>query len=45
MAQDGASAAFPSMPEAAIRTGMVDMVLPAEEIAAAIADVTRRSAN
>jgi two-component system chemotaxis response regulator CheB len=43
--QNGASAPFPSMPDAAIRTGAVDRALPAEEIAAALQDLTRRSLN
>lgn len=34
--QDPATAAFPGMPQAAIKTGVVDFVLPLEEIAPAI---------
>lgn len=39
--QDEASSAFFGMPDASIRTGMVDRVLPLDEIAPALLDLTR----
>lgn len=44
LAQDVASAQFPSMPERAVATGCVDFVLPPEQIAEQLAQIGRRAA-
>jgi len=41
IAQDPGSAEYPGMPESVIDTGAADLVLPAEQIAAKIADISR----
>jgi chemotaxis response regulator CheB len=38
IAQDAATAEFPAMPQAAIDAGVVDQVLPLDEIAPAVVD-------
>jgi two-component system, chemotaxis family, protein-glutamate methylesterase/glutaminase len=42
IAQDEATSEFFGMPEAAIRSGLVDMILPLDRIAGALLDWTRR---
>src|SRR5690348_7991613 len=41
LVQDGAEAEYPSMPRAAIATGVVDVVLPVRELAIRLADLIR----
>jgi two-component system chemotaxis response regulator CheB len=43
--QDSASATFSSMPDAAIRTGLADLVLTIDEIGPALERLSRRSLN
>jgi len=43
IAQDPATAAYASMPEAAIATGIVDMILSPEQIPSALADYVRQA--
>ncbi|HEX4496218.1 MAG TPA: chemotaxis protein CheB [Thermoanaerobaculia bacterium] len=40
LVQDGASAEFPGMPDATVRTGTVDRILPLDAIAACLTEIT-----